>query len=530
MSARARRSAASRFRRWVAAVASASASPAARSSRRSALSRRVVKNSDRGLDRALSAGLARWRKPNAVHDPAKVLTDLAIALALGGDCLADVALLRAEPGLFGPVASDPTVSRALDLLAVDATAALATIDTARAAARARVWALAGRHAPDAATSAATPLVIDLDATLVTAHSDKEQAAPTFKRGYGFHPLWSFVDHGAPGSGEPLAVLLRPGNAGSDTAADHITVTRAALRQLPGHRASSRPGRKVLIRADAAGATHGFLSWLAGQRLSYSVGFTLPTDFTGALTTIPAHVWAPAYDGDGDGRVRDGGPGRRGDRAAGPDRPADRDAGDRAEGTPAPRRAAAAHRRRRTPDHRVRHQHRPRAAGRPGAAAPPPGPLRGPDPRREGHRPAQPAAARLRAEPDLVRHRRAGLRPHHLEADAGPTRPARPPPGTHTAPAPAAVDRRPPRRLRPPHRAAPAAPRPGPTWSPRRSPPCDCCRRRADIPDPRLCEPAVPPRTGNGVTGNDTRRTVTPPGHDHPHSRRYAAGQASSKDT
>jgi hypothetical protein len=148
--------------------------------------------------------LARWRKPLAVHDPAKVVSDVAIALALGGDCLADVALLRAEPGLFGPVASDPTVSRTIDVLAEDAPRVLAAIDSARAAARARVWELAGERAPDATACAATPLVIDVDATLVTAHSDKESAAATFERGFGFHPLWTFIDHGPAGTGEPGA--------------------------------------------------------------------------------------------------------------------------------------------------------------------------------------------------------------------------------------------------------------------------------------------------------------------------------------
>ena len=100
------------------------------------------------LDAALSVALAAWRKPLAVHDPGKVVLDLAVSLALGGDCLADIALLRAEPGVYGRVASDPTVSRTLDALAADAPAALKAIDTARAAARARVWALAGEHAPD----------------------------------------------------------------------------------------------------------------------------------------------------------------------------------------------------------------------------------------------------------------------------------------------------------------------------------------------------------------------------------------------
>ena len=168
-----------------------------------------------GLDQALSAGLARWRKPFAVHDPAKVLSDLALSLALGGDRLADVGVLHAEPGVFGRVASDPTVSRTLATLAGDVDQVLAAIDTARAEARARVWALAGQQAPDHGADSKSPLVVDLDATLVTSHSEKEQAAPTFKRGFGFHPLCAFVDHGAQGTGEPLAILLRAGNAGSN---------------------------------------------------------------------------------------------------------------------------------------------------------------------------------------------------------------------------------------------------------------------------------------------------------------------------
>lgn len=256
-----------------------------------------------GLDRGMSGALVRWRRATAVHDPGKVVLDLALTLALGGDCLADVALLRAEPGVYGPVASDPTVSRTIAALAGDAPAVLRAIDAARAGARARVWSLAGEHAPDHGTDAARPLVVDLDATLVTSHSDKEQAAPTFKRGFGFHPLCSFVDHGPEGTGEPLAMALRPGNAGSNTAADHIAVTRAALAQLPGHRPGTRPGRRVLVRTDGAGCSHDFLDWLSGQRLSYSVGFTLPANTADLLTAIPEHIWAPAYDGDG--AVREG---------------------------------------------------------------------------------------------------------------------------------------------------------------------------------------------------------------------------------
>ena len=251
-----------------------------------------------GLDRELSTALQQWRRPSARHDPGKVVLDLAVALAVGGDCLADIAVLRGEPRVFGPVASDPTVSRTITALAADAPRALAAIRAARAAARARAWDLAEEHAPDRNISAAAPLVIDLDATLVTAHSDKENARPTFKRGYGFHPLTAFVDHGADGTGEPLAIQLRPGNAGSNTAADHIDVTRQALRQLPGHRTGTRPGRKVLIRTDGAGFSHAFLAWLTGQRLSYSVGFGLPDDIADRLRLIPEKVWAPAYDADG----------------------------------------------------------------------------------------------------------------------------------------------------------------------------------------------------------------------------------------
>lgn len=255
-----------------------------------------------GLDRAISAGLAPWRKPLAVHDPAKVVCDLALALALGGDCLADVALLRAEPAVFGRVASDPTVSRTIDALAADAPRALAAIDVARAACRARVWELAGEHAPDATADTADPLVVDVDATLVTAHSEKEHAAPTFKKGFGFHPLWAFVDHGPDGTGEPLAVLLRPGSAGSNTAADHVAVIRAALRQLPGHR-GGRIGKHVLVRIDAAGATHETVNYLHNRGLSYSIGFTLPEHTPALLEKIPASAWTPAYDADG--QVRDG---------------------------------------------------------------------------------------------------------------------------------------------------------------------------------------------------------------------------------
>jgi len=250
-----------------------------------------------GLDRGLREALGRWRAPRAVHDPGTIIAGLAMAVALGGDCLADIAVLRAQPELSGPVASDPVVSRLVTALAEDAPRAVKAIQAARAAARERAWALAGQAAPGTDGGLVT---VDLNATLVTAFSQKEQAAPTWKKTFGFHPLTAFADHGPAGSGEPLAIMLRPGNAGSNTAADHIAATRLALAQLP---AALR--RRVLIRADSGGGTHEFLTWLTARsrRLHYSVGMTITEEIRHAIGTIPAQAWTPACDGDGE--IRDG---------------------------------------------------------------------------------------------------------------------------------------------------------------------------------------------------------------------------------
>jgi hypothetical protein len=250
-----------------------------------------------GLGRGLSQGLARWRAPRAVHDPGKVVADLAAAVALGGDCLADIAVLREQPELAGPVASDPVASRLVTTLAADGPRALKAIRAARAAVRERAWALAGLNAPGTGGGLVT---VDLDATIVIAHSEKSQARPTWKKTFGFHPMTARADHGQEGNGEPLAIMLRPGNAGSNTASDHIEATRLALAQLPRHLR-----RKVLVRADSAGGTHGFPDWLTARsrRLHYSVGMTITEDMQAAIGKVPADAWTPAYDGDG--QIRDG---------------------------------------------------------------------------------------------------------------------------------------------------------------------------------------------------------------------------------
>lgn len=251
-----------------------------------------------GLDRAISAALAPWRKQRAVHDPGKILLDLALTVAMDGDCLADVAMLRAEPAVFGPVASDPTVSRLVDTLAACGDKALRAIRAARAEVREHVWPLSLETAPDAGGR----VTVDLDGVLVIAHSDKEDAAATWKKTWGHHPLMAFVDHGPGGTGEPVAALLRPGNAGSNTAADHITATRQALAQLP---KKYRRGRQTLIRTDSAGGTHDFVAWLAqrGRWLSYSVGMVITDAIHQHVLKVPASAWTPAVEADGE--IREG---------------------------------------------------------------------------------------------------------------------------------------------------------------------------------------------------------------------------------
>jgi hypothetical protein len=249
-----------------------------------------------GLDTAISAALAPWRKPRAVHDPGKILLDVALAVALGGDCLADVGMLRAEPAVFGPVASDPTVSRLVDALAASGPKALAAIRGARSEVRQRVWELAGASSP----AADGQVIVDIDGVLVLAHSEKQDATATCKKTFGHHPLVAFVDHGQAGSGEPVAALLRPGNAGSNTAADHIETAQLALAQLPKR---YRRGRQTLIRTDSAGGTHDFVSWLAkrGRWLSYSVGMTVSEAIHEHVLKVPASAWTPAVETDGEAR-------------------------------------------------------------------------------------------------------------------------------------------------------------------------------------------------------------------------------------
>lgn len=248
------------------------------------------------LDRGLSLALSPWRPGRAEHDPGKVLLDLATAVALGGDCLADIAAVRAQPEVFGTVASDPTVSRVFTAMATDVDAAVAAIRRARADARARVWA---RRRPLAGTPgrrAGGQVIVDIDATLVTSHSDKEHAEPTFKRGFGFAPMCSFVDHGQQGTGEALALDLRPGNASPWNIDDHLAALNNALGQLPEHERG-----QVLVRADTGACSKMFLGHITDLELEYSIGFQTHETVKTAIETIPEQAWRAALDGDGEPR-------------------------------------------------------------------------------------------------------------------------------------------------------------------------------------------------------------------------------------
>ena len=197
------------------------------------------------------------------------------------------------------MASDPTVSRLITALAADAAEVLAAIDGARAVARNPAWGVAGDRSPDHGTDAEHPLGIDLDATLVTAHSDKECAAPTFKSGFGHHPLWAFLDHGATGTGEPLAALLRPGNAGSNTAADHLAVMAAPWRCYV---AARLPGRAQGADAGRRRGRHPRAPPLAPRPAPVVLGRVLPVPaVAAALDLIPEAAWHPAYYADGEPR-------------------------------------------------------------------------------------------------------------------------------------------------------------------------------------------------------------------------------------
>jgi hypothetical protein len=226
-----------------------------------------------------------------------VLIQLAVAICLGATAMADIALLDHHGALFGAPPSDSTVRRAL--VELDARARVRIAKT-RARVRRHVWGLlAAREGGFPWTTVAGRVlagwvVIDMDATLITAVSDKEGAAPTYKRGYGFHPLGAWCAN----TGEALAMLLRPGNAGSNTVADHVSVLGQALAQIP-----ARYKKRLIIRCDGAGAAHDLLAHIraldtARRTVHFVVGWKVTGLDEAAIAALPAEVWSPAVSQDG----------------------------------------------------------------------------------------------------------------------------------------------------------------------------------------------------------------------------------------
>ena len=260
------------------------------------------------LSAQLSAVFAARTAAQTAHDPGRVLVDVAVMLADGGECISDIAALTDQAAVFGPVASDSTCWRVLNSIA---DCDLAAIDAARSAARAVAWAQRAEQSGQALPAslvAGAPLldrmgrpvlVLDQDATIVVCHSEKEQAAATFKHTFGYHPVLNFCDN----TNEALAGMLRAGNAGSNTAADHIAVLDAALVQLPDE---YRHGYPVLVRSDGAGASKAFLAHIRslreqGMHAQFSVGWALTEREHTAIATVPEQAWTAVIDADGDPR-------------------------------------------------------------------------------------------------------------------------------------------------------------------------------------------------------------------------------------
>jgi hypothetical protein len=250
-----------------------------------------------GLTAALSGAL-KEKRTSPLLDRGIALVSMAAAIALGATSMSDIALLAHLAPLLGAAPSGPTIRRSLDL--AGAPRMLDRIARARAKAREHAWALIAATATGfpwlsvAGKTLAGWVVIDMDATLITARSDKQGAAPTWKKGYGFHPLGAWCRN----TRECLAMLLRPGNAGSNTFTDHKEVLADALKQVP-----SRFRRRILVRVDGAGASHDLVSHLLSlsskrKAVLFTTGWMITGADEGAIGQVPAGAWKPGTCQDG----------------------------------------------------------------------------------------------------------------------------------------------------------------------------------------------------------------------------------------
>jgi hypothetical protein len=253
-----------------------------------------------GLTSGLSSVLSR---PEVTHDRGAVLRDVAVSIAGGAQNLAGTAVLRDQRRLFGAVASVPTMWRSLGEIDQQG---IVDVTGVRNKVRQRVWeAIAALHGGSIPASwtcygdLGAVVVVRIDASLIQSHSDKQCAAGDFKGGYGFHPLLAWCDN----TGEFLAVICRPGNAGSNTAADHIAIIDAAIAALP-----PKWRHNLLITIDGAGSSHAVVEHIeqlnsrSGMSVAYSVGFDFDERVRVAIGAMPDIGWEAALDAAG--RARD----------------------------------------------------------------------------------------------------------------------------------------------------------------------------------------------------------------------------------
>jgi hypothetical protein len=239
-----------------------------------------------GLTRELSRALAGVRERRGRHDPGRVIRDLAVMLADGGDCLSDLRAVRDQEPLFGPVASDSTAFRLVDRIANEPRV-IDALRAARARARERAWELGAR--PER-------IVIDIDATLINAHTEKEGARVNFKGMFGFHPILSYLDE----SHEALAGVLRSGNEGAHSATAQVEVLDLALAQLP-REVVSDLDTEIVMRVDSAGAAFDLCQAAQDANIGFVVGFDLFQGVRESILSLPEDAWHPAIRQDGEER-------------------------------------------------------------------------------------------------------------------------------------------------------------------------------------------------------------------------------------
>lgn len=252
-----------------------------------------------GLGDCLSAAIPASGERAPLHDRGKVLVQAMLVLAVGGESCADIEHLRSQPRLFGAVASDSTLYRTFRQIDADT---LASLYEEMAKVRATVWRRA------AATTGTAAVVLDIDATLVEIHSENKQGTgATYKGGFGFHPMICFAD----ATGEALSAVLRPGNAGANTVADHLDVLDAAVAQLPpeiaaGHHQDDDADsvhHHVVVRADSAGCTAGFVWDARARNIGFSVVARSSRQVHAAISRVQAAEgrWSGATRQDGEPR-------------------------------------------------------------------------------------------------------------------------------------------------------------------------------------------------------------------------------------